>query len=178
MNRATQFTSKEYSAMLTHLQLAQSKLKDLSEALEALQEKDKEPIHSQIVKAEIYLDGCFQWMIGQKYEGMPGHILDDSSTLIIPDTLPDSLWRGKMNEKKKATIVNVCEHENDAVNHPSHYTDGGIETIDYIRAKLTQEEFNGYCKGNALKYISRCGKKSENWQEDRDKAIVYLKWMY
>ena len=82
-----------------------------------------------------------------------------------------------MNEKK-ATIVDVCAHENDAVNHPSHYTDGGIETIDYIRAKLTQEEFNGYCKGNALKYISRCGKKSENWQEDRDKAIVYLKWMY
>ena len=24
---------------------------------------------------------------------------------------------------------------NDAVNHPSHYTDGGIETIDFIEAK-------------------------------------------
>lgn len=63
----------------------------------------------------------------------------------------------------------------DPINHPSHYTDGGIETIDYIRAKLTPEEFVGYCKGNALKYISRAGKKG-NANEDIQKAIVYLKW--
>ena len=37
---------------------------------------------------------------------------------------------------------------NDNIKHPAHYTDGGIETIDFIRAKLTPEEFAGYCKGN------------------------------
>ena len=67
------------------------------------------------------------------------------------------------------------EMNHDAVNHPLHYCDGGIETIDFIRAKLTAEEFEGYCKGNALKYISRSGKK-ENAKEDIEKAIVYLGW--
>lgn len=48
-----------------------------------------------------------------------------------------------------------------AVNHPSHYVDGGIDTIDFIEAKLTKEEFIGYLKGNAIKYASRIGKKDE-----------------
>lgn len=66
---------------------------------------------------------------------------------------------------------------NDNVNHPSHYTDGSIEVIEYIRDKLTPEEYLGYCKGNALKYISRAGKKpTANPDEDYNKAIVYLGW--
>ncbi len=66
-------------------------------------------------------------------------------------------------------------HPHDSVNHPSHYTDGGIETIDFIRAKLTTDEFRGYCVGNAMKYISRAGKKGD-FKTDIEKAIVYLKW--
>lgn len=45
--------------------------------------------------------------------------------------------------------------EADEVNHPPHYTQGGIECIDAIRAALTPEEFRGYCKGNVLKYTWR-----------------------
>lgn len=47
----------------------------------------------------------------------------------------------------------------DMVNHPPHYTKGGIETLDFIKAKLTQREWIGYLKGNVLKYVSRCGYK-------------------
>ena len=64
--------------------------------------------------------------------------------------------------------------EEDMVNSPSHYTDGGIETIDFIRAKLTEEEFRGYCTGNALKYLSRAGKKGSG-AEDLQKAQWYLR---
>jgi hypothetical protein len=65
----------------------------------------------------------------------------------------------------------------DPVNHPDHYTDGGIETIDYIRAKLTPEEFRGYCRGNALKYASRAGKKGiATGSEDFAKAAWYLNY--
>ena len=60
----------------------------------------------------------------------------------------------------------------DPVNHPSHYTQGGIETLDYIKAKLTQEEFCGYLKGNIFKYVSREGLK--NGVEDLKKARFYL----
>lgn len=62
----------------------------------------------------------------------------------------------------------------DLVNSPSHYTDGGIETIDFIEAKLGSEGFLGFCLGNALKYISRAGKK-DNLEQDLSKAIWYLK---
>ena len=60
----------------------------------------------------------------------------------------------------------------DAIN-PDHYKVGGIETIDYIQAKLTPEEFAGFCRGNALKYISRAGHKGDA-AEDTRKAIWYL----
>lgn len=60
----------------------------------------------------------------------------------------------------------------DPVHAPSHYTDGGIETIDYLEAKLTREEFVGYCRGNALKYLSRAGKKGDA-AEDFAKAAWY-----
>ena len=61
----------------------------------------------------------------------------------------------------------------DMVNEPPHYKVGGVETIDYIQAKLTSEEFSGYCKGNALKYISRANHKKDA-TEDLRKAIWYL----
>ena len=62
----------------------------------------------------------------------------------------------------------------DPVTRPAHYTQGEIETIDYIRDKLTAEEFVGYCKGNILKYISR--EQHKNGTEDLKKAQVYLAW--
>lgn len=59
---------------------------------------------------------------------------------------------------------------NDAVNHPSHYTDGGIETIDFIEAKKLP-----YHLGNAIKYVSRAGKKDQNKTiEDLQKAVWYI----
>ena len=60
----------------------------------------------------------------------------------------------------------------DIINHPPHYTQGGIEAIDAIEAALTPEEFRGYCKGNALKYIWREKHKGQN--ESLKKAIWYL----
>lgn len=58
----------------------------------------------------------------------------------------------------------------DAVNHPEHYTDGGIETIDFIEAKKMP-----YHLGNATKYISRAGKKNpEKTIEDLQKAVWYI----
>ena len=56
----------------------------------------------------------------------------------------------------------------DMVNHPPHYTVGGIETLDFIEAKGL-----GYNLGNAVKYISRAEYKS-NKLEDLEKARFYL----
>ena len=47
----------------------------------------------------------------------------------------------------------------DAIN-PDHYKKGGIETFDVIKAKQTQEETIGYCKGSQRKYLDRRGLKN------------------
>ena len=59
---------------------------------------------------------------------------------------------------------------NDNVNHPSHYTDGKIEVIDFIEDKNLS-----FHRGNAVKYIARAGKKDPAKEvEDLRKAIWYL----
>lgn len=65
----------------------------------------------------------------------------------------------------------------DAVIHPGHYTDGGIEAIDFICAKATPEEFQGFCKCTVIKYIARAGKKGATLS-DIAKAFSYLGWWY
>lgn len=56
----------------------------------------------------------------------------------------------------------------EAVNHPAHYTSGGIEVIDVIEAFGL-----GFHTGNVVKYILRAGRKGLA-AEDIDKAIWYL----
>lgn len=61
---------------------------------------------------------------------------------------------------------------NDPVNHPSHYTQGSIETIDYMESALAPEEIRGGYKFNILKYVSR--ERYKNGLEDLKKAKWYL----
>lgn len=61
----------------------------------------------------------------------------------------------------------------DMVNAPAHYTHGGVETIDYMKAKSTPEEFRGHLRLTAIKYLSR-GPYKENAVQDYKKAVWYL----
>jgi hypothetical protein len=63
----------------------------------------------------------------------------------------------------------------DAIN-PDHYKVGGIETIDYMRAKSTPEEFEGYLRLSALKYLSRVGHK--HGDHDAARAEEYRKALW
>lgn len=60
----------------------------------------------------------------------------------------------------------------DNVNHPAHYKAGGIETIDYLKAKLGKEGFEAFCVGNCIKYLSRY--KHKNGLEDLKKSRWYV----
>ena len=58
----------------------------------------------------------------------------------------------------------------ETVNHPAHYNSGGIEVIDVI------EDWGlGFCLGNALKYICRAGRKTNDPLEDLKKAQWYIR---
>ena len=72
-------------------------------------------------------------------------------------------------------IAQTEPKKSDAVNHPSHYTFGAIECKDAIKSALTPEEWRGYCKGNAIKYIWR--ERHKGGDESLEKAAVYLDWI-
>lgn len=62
---------------------------------------------------------------------------------------------------------------NDTVNHPPHYTQGGLECIEAIKAAVTGlEGIEAVCTGNAIKYLWRW--KQKNGVEDLKKAIWYI----
>lgn len=64
----------------------------------------------------------------------------------------------------------------DQVNSPDHYTHGGIETWEYILAKLGANGFLAYCSGNVIKYVSRAPYKGKEL-EDLKKAQWYINRM-
>jgi len=97
----------------------------------------------------------------------------DTDLLSINLTEEESIRAADFFTKCFGNTYNIRNAPPDPVTAPPHYTDGGIETIDYLRAKLTPDEFKGFCKGNALKYISRAGKKGEA-KQDYEKAKWYL----
>lgn len=63
--------------------------------------------------------------------------------------------------------------EEDPVNHPNHYTSGGIECIDAIAASMTPIEYAGFLKGQVLKYVWRYRLKG-NPVQDLKKACFYM----
>lgn len=59
------------------------------------------------------------------------------------------------------------------INHPSHYTEeGGVECIEAIEAQLTFEEYEGFLRGNCVKYLWRW--KNKGGVEDLKKCRWYL----
>ena len=103
-------------------------------------------------------------------------IYDDSEGF---DTEPNSFECASCEREKpvsertdnRPNVCNEClDEEEDVVNNPSHYTDGKIEVIDFIEDKKL-----GFHLANAVKYISRAGKKDPSkTKQDIDKAIWYL----
>jgi len=75
------------------------------------------------------------------------------------------------HKERHVEIKEAKKVEQDMVNNPSHYKVGGIETIDFIKAKLTPEEYRGYLKGSIFKYGSRIG-----YKDDPEKDVGKLGW--
>lgn len=73
-------------------------------------------------------------------------------------------------EELDAKTGGPADKTQEAVDHPSHYNTGKIEVIDYI----DDQQLN-FSLGNAVKYISRAGKKDKHKQiEDLEKAVWYI----
>lgn len=93
---------------------------------------------------------------------------------VPPFNLPTDGGSHTSMSRSERLPVSLPEIAAERVKQPAHYMKGGIETIEYIYAKLGPEGFKAYCLGNVLKYVSRWQEK--NGVEDLRKAQVYLQW--
>jgi len=90
---------------------------------------------------------------------------------VKPNYVYHSLWIQR--KKKKASEPEFVDYtdemkEKSFIEHPSHYTIGGIETWDFIEAKRLN-----YNLGSVVKYISRADYKGHDIQ-DLKKARQFL----
>lgn len=79
---------------------------------------------------------------------------------------------GTDDEKK---IEHEEEKTEDMVNHPSHYTSGGVECIDAITSALSKydDPVDAWLVGQVIKYLWRAPLKGK-YDEDIKKAQFYL----
>lgn len=101
------------------------------------------------------------------FESIKNGILDSIKRLEMENPTP--IYYD--NELKYFTTPGCVKGEiHDSVNHPSHYTDGKYETIEFIEEYGMRTHI-----GNAIKYASRAGKKDEDaYVEDLKKGLWYL----
>ena len=110
-------------------------------------------------------------------ERIPHPVYDDhkawnSAVHVCLNRLYKYFGKGEPPQKIDDLFMEKVSDTNDSVKHPSWYTQGGIETLDFIAAK----ELN-FMRGNAVKYITRAGKKDQSKElEDLEKARFYLDW--
>lgn len=84
----------------------------------------------------------------------------------------DTFYRVSSENGKMYSICKelfVTKSQDDRVNHPSHYQlSNGIEVLDIVKHM-------DFCLGNAIKYILRCSKKSEQGYTQKEKTVEDLK---
>lgn len=61
------------------------------------------------------------------------------------------------------------------VKHQSHYDNGEIQPIQFMQSNMTVAAFEGFLKGNVMKYVARY--ESKNGLQDLKKGKVYLDWL-
>ena len=85
-------------------------------------------------------------------------------------------WYKELDQASCENAEDSCcgkESNVDMVNHPSHYTQGGIECIDALKAAtVSKTGIEAVCTANAIKYLWRYEEK--NGIEDVKKARWYI----
>lgn len=162
-------------------------VKPLADVLEVMGEKEVNPQVSYPIGE--YCDGFYlvddvpfegyRTLLGVGTPGCdPFWWPTDALELVVPQEQMKSPIKVKVckKESKKPVKVKVRRIEknekHDMVNHPTHYTSGGIECIDAMESAFGEEAVYWFCVCNAFKYVWRHSKK--NNREDLEKARWYI----
>ena len=126
------------------------------------------------------IDDCDNCELMKKYDRDTSEFTDQYSCIFhkMSDDMLNKCYNW-YKELDKATCENAenscCNKESnvDMVNHPSHYTQGGIECIDALKAAtVSKTGIEAVCTANAIKYLWRYEEK--NGIEDVKKARWYI----
>ena len=125
-------------------------------------------------------DTCDTCELKNVYDKETAEFTDNYSCVFnaMDNKMLDKIY-GWYKELDQATCendeVNCYNKESnvDMVNHPAHYTQGGIECIDCIKSvTVGKVGIEAFCVGNAIKYLFRYEEK--NGIEDVKKARWYI----
>lgn len=105
------------------------------------------------------------WKVGDEFivvDGQ-GYFEDGERVILVTDdgsTTPEFEGGGETWWLSTTKVISCPTYKPqqqtlDEVNSPNHYNNGNIECIEAIKAALTPAEFQGYLKGNAMKYLWR-----------------------
>ena len=123
---------------------------------------------------------CTECPLSKKYDEETDEYTDTYACVF--DEMSDTMLNKCYNWYKELDLV-ACENAEaeccdkepnvDMVNHPSHYTQGGIECIDALKAAtVSKTGIEAVCTANAIKYLWRYEEK--NGIEDVKKARWYI----
>ena len=126
------------------------------------------------------IDDCDNCELMKKYDRDTSEFRDTYACIF--DEMSDDMlnkcynWYKELDQASCENAEDSCcnkESNVDMVNHPSHYTQGGIECIDCIKsATVGKVGIEAFCVGNAIKYLFRYEEK--NGIEDVKKARWYI----
>ena len=123
---------------------------------------------------------CIDCPLSKKYDKETNEYTDTYACVFdeMSDEMLDKIYNW-YKELAPATCENAedscCNKEPnvDMVNHPAHYTQGGIECIDALKAAtVSKTGIEAVCTANAIKYLWRYEEK--NGIEDVKKARWYI----
>lgn len=126
------------------------------------------------------IDDCDNCELMKKYDRDTSEFTDQYACIFdeMSDDMLDKCYDWLRDIRSAAcahTKGDHCNKEPDAdmVNHPSHYTQGGIECIDALKAAtVSKTGIEAVCTANAIKYLWRYEEK--NGIEDVKKARWYI----
>ena len=126
------------------------------------------------------IDDCDNCELMKKYDRDTSEFTDQYSCIFhkMSDDMLNKCynWYKEFNPAACENAQDSCcgkESNVDMVNHPSHYTQGGIECIDALKsATVSKTGIEAVCTANAIKYLWRYEEK--NGIEDVKKARWYI----
>ena len=123
---------------------------------------------------------CTDCPLSKKYDKETNEYTDTYACVF--DEMSDDMlnkcynWYKELDQASCENAEAECcnkEPNVDMVNHPSHYTQGGIECIDALKAAtVSKTGIEAVCTANAIKYLWRYEEK--NGIEDVKKARWYI----